>query len=120
MSLAFLALSPSSSVRRSLIGSVCFFTHFLRAQGFTRPQNPSLPGVIAGVAEGCCSIVEEGVFCGGGVCCASCASAGTPTADARRSMPKVLDNGFELFDRFIIGFCVLAGGVLRKPIEYAR
>jgi len=54
MSLLFLAFTSSNSLSRSLIGVVCFRTHFLLAKGFTRPQNPSLPGVMGVVAAGCC------------------------------------------------------------------
>src|ERR1700690_2391589 len=37
----FAAVSSSSSLARSRIGSVCRATYFLRANGFTRPQKPS-------------------------------------------------------------------------------
>ncbi len=44
MSRAFLAFTSSSSVSRSLMGSICFFTHFFRAKGLMRPQKPSFAG----------------------------------------------------------------------------
>src|SRR5690348_7635868 len=83
MSVAFLAFTSSSSVRRSLMGSRRFFTHFLRAKGFICPQNPSL-SVFAEEAEGegCCT--EGGVLWGAPVDCAVCATAGTAIAEASR------------------------------------
>src|SRR5580693_8674117 len=93
MSLAFFAFTPSSSVSRSLIGSVCFLTHFLRAQGLTRPQNPSFAGVMGGVAVlvACCAA-------GGGALwdVVSCASAGIPIADASRITASWLGEGVKI------------------------
>ena len=62
MSLAFLAFTSSSSLSRSLMGSVCLLTHFLRAKGFTRPQKPSFEALVDGEAAGCCCAAEGGVF----------------------------------------------------------
>ena len=42
MSRAFLAFTSSSSVSRSLIGSICLFTHFLRAKGLIAAPEPFL------------------------------------------------------------------------------
>src|ERR1700678_4552116 len=107
MSLAFFALTLSNSVSRSLIGSVCFFTHFLRAQGFTRPQKPSFPGVIDGEAVVCCA-VEGGVVWGVAVVCASWASAGIPIADASKSTASWLGNGGIIADLIFMDLDYLA------------
>src|ERR1700677_373690 len=107
MSLAFFALTLSNSVSRSLIGSVCFFTHFLRAQGFTRPQKPSFAGVVDGEAVVCCA-VEGGALWGVPLVCASCASAGIPIADASKNTASWLGNGVKIADLLFMGSDYLA------------
>src|SRR5579859_1583729 len=94
MSLAFLALTSSSSVSRSLIGSVCFFTHFLRDIGLTRPQKPSFAWLFNGLAvwEGCW--VEGGLSCEPGADCPCCAAAGIAIADAKAKTANWLGNKF--------------------------
>src|ERR1035438_9319821 len=123
MSLAFLAFSPSSSVSRSLMGSVCFFTHFFRAKGFTRPQKPSLAALVEGEAVACCCAAEGGVSRGVPTGCACWASAGNPTTDASRSTASWLGEGVEFaallfmegFPR--LGFCAGRDG-LRDELCY--
>src|SRR5580698_3566911 len=87
MSDAFLAFTWSSSVRRSLIGSRRFFTHFLRAKGFTWPQNPSLS--VGVVAAGAAGGVDDGCADAAGALCESfevcCATAGITNAEASRA-----------------------------------
>jgi len=41
-----------------------FFTHFLRAQGFTRPQKPSRPGVAKGAPVAVVCWAVGGALCG--------------------------------------------------------
>src|ERR1700691_314745 len=118
MSLAFFALTLSNSVSRSLIGSVCFFTHFLRAQGFTRPQKPSLAGVVDGVAVVCCA-VEGGALCGVALFCASWASAGIPIADASKSTANWPGNGVMIAVLIFMDLDYLAMHIFRKPSEFA-
>src|SRR5579863_5265877 len=95
MSLAFLALTSSSSVSRSLMGSVCLFTHFLRAMGLTRPQKPSFDVLFNGLAvwEGCDWVVEGGLSCEPEADCAN-APAGIAIADASARTASWLGNVF--------------------------
>src|SRR5215472_5477640 len=99
MSLAFLALTSSSSVSRSLMGSVCFLTHFLRAMGFMRPQNPSFDWLSNGLAvwEGCCA-VEGGLSCEPDADCPCCAPAGIAIAVAKAKIATWLGKFRTEFD----------------------
>src|SRR6185503_6660544 len=89
MSLAFFAFTWSSSVRRSLMGSSLFFTHFLRAIGLTRPQNPSFcswigwVAVAGGVEVGVCCAAAGAFWVFASGCCVCCAIAGIAIAEAR-------------------------------------
>src|SRR5579864_1416752 len=97
MSLAFLAFTSSSSVSRSLIGSVCFLTHFLRAMGLTRPQKPSFDWLFNGLAVGegcCCCAVEGGLSCEPVADCPCCAAAGMAMAVANARTARLLGNKF--------------------------
>src|SRR3954447_5134939 len=101
MSLAFLAFTSSSSVSRSLMGSVCLLTHFFRAMGLTRPQKPSFDWLFNGLAvwEGCCCAVEEGLSCEPDADCPCCAPAGIAIAVARAKSANWLGKfraGFDL------------------------
>src|ERR1039458_2124826 len=103
MSAAFLALTSSSSLSLSLIGSVCFLTHTLRAKGLTRPQKPSFAGA-------CCDgeATELGCTAWGGVLWGvvedwPCwASAGIPTADASRMTANWLGKKLRVEDLILI------------------
>src|ERR1700758_940351 len=57
--LLFEAVSSSSSLMRSRIGSVCRATYFLRANGFTRPQKPSR----ASGCKGCLPVAVSPFIC---------------------------------------------------------
>src|ERR1700760_118082 len=112
MSLEFLALTSSNSVRRSLIGSVCRFTHFFRAMGFIRPQKPSFDVLFNGCAagEGCCCAVEGGLSCEPDVELPldPCAPAGIASTDASAAIASWPGNKFrtalDLIKRSL--FCV--------------
>src|SRR5580692_8476393 len=100
------------------MGSVCFFTHFLRAQGFTRPQKPSLAGVMGGVAVVAvpvvCCVAAGGALCGVVADCASCAIAGIPIADASRITASWPGNGV------IIAVLDFMGFVLPRHVYFAN
>src|SRR5579862_8927062 len=119
MSLAFLAVSWSSSLRRSLTGFNCRFTHFLRAKGFMCPQNPSFDCVDNGCpvayvllsfgfipvdvpladAPVCTCALGEGEEVGD---CVDCANAGIPRLAASISVATIRRSGFILVIFLII------------------
>src|SRR3954465_10219140 len=100
MSLAFLAFTSSSSVSRSLMGSVCLLTHFFRAIGLTLPQKPSFDWLLNGLAvwEGCCCAVEGGLSCEPEADCPCCANAGIAIADAKANIANWLGKYRAEFD----------------------
>src|ERR1700722_1783999 len=88
------------------MGSRRFFTHFLRAKGFTWPQNPSLSeGIAFEGEEGCCDVAAGGVFCvsldEGWVCCAT---AGTTNAEAKSTTAHWPGESLRIPNRFVILF----------------
>src|SRR5664280_59037 len=95
MSFEFFAFTSSSSLRRSLMGSVCFCTHFFRAIGLTLPQNPSRDCWFNGfaVGEGCCCCAAAGGVSWEPVAgCACCAPAGIEKAATSAKMAIWLGN----------------------------
>jgi hypothetical protein len=66
-------------------------THFLRANGLTRPQKPSFAALGEGEASGCCCAIEEGLSWGRAAGCASWASTGIPIADASKNIANCLE-----------------------------
>ena len=90
---------------RSLIGSVCFFTHFLRAQGLTFPQKPSGAGVRELVSPGGLGLGSTGPFENSGAGHSATVAIAAPRREPQGQMPAPIlpagggtsSNGVKLF-----------------------